>query len=227
MKRTLIGAAALALVAAVGIAVYVFVQLDAIVKRAIEAYAPDILQAKVDVAEVKLSPTSGAGMLKGLRIGNPKGFRAQDAATVGTIDIVLDPATVTKDVVLVKRIEVESPRLTYEEGSRGSNLDALQRNVTQYIGDTSPGERSASRKLIVERLVIRGGHVNYLPRVAAGKASLSFNLPDITLSNIGKNRGGVTPGELAQVIVDAVIARTVAAMGRNTIQRGLDTLLGR
>jgi len=229
MGRVLAAVAALAIAAVAGIGVWLYLSLDLIVKRAIERYALEILQAAVEVDSVKLSPADGAGVLKGLRIGNPKGFRAPHAATVGTVEIAVDPATVTGDVVLVRRLVVIAPNITYEPGNAGSNFDVLQRNVQRAVGAeggaAKPGGKSGGRKLIVETLTIRDARVNYTPPVGRGAATISFNLPEIQLRNIGKGRGGVTPGELAKVILDALAARIAEAMGRAALQRGLEGVL--
>ena len=222
--------AVVAVVAAVlvGVAVWVYLSLDQLVKRAIEDYGTEILQAAVTVERVKLAPADGTGELRGLAIGNPKGFRTAHAATAGTIEIAVDPLTVAKDLVVVKRIVVVTPNITYEPGARGSNFDAMQRNIDHYLGaDKAGAKRSGSRKLIVERLTIKGARLSYSPPVMSGKASVLFNLPDIQLTNVGKGRGGVTPGELTKIVVDALVARIAEAMGRSAIQRGVESLLGR
>jgi hypothetical protein len=225
MGRVVAAVAALAVVALVAAGVWLYLSLDHVVKRAIEKYVPEILQATVELDEVKLSPADGAGTLRGLRIGNPQGFRAPHAATVGTIALAVDPTTVVKDVVLVRRIAVERPSITYEPGARGSNFDVLQRNVARYVG--AGGEAKAGRKLIVESLTIRGARVTYAPQVGRGTATISFDLPDIQLRDVGKSRGGVTPGELAKIIVDALAARIAEVMARAAVRRGLEGVLGK
>lgn len=229
MGRLAAAVATLAVVALVGVGVWLYLSLDQIVKRAIEKYVPEIIQASVELDEVKLSPTDGAGSLKGMRIGNPKGFRAPHAATVGTIEVAVDPGSLAKDVVLVRRIVVLAPAITYEPGSAGSNFEVIQRNAQRYVGATGSGDgrTSAGRKLIVESLTIRDARVTYTPQVGRGKATLSFNLPDIQLRNVGKNQGGVTPGELAKVIADALVARMAEGMGRSAIRRGAEGVLGK
>jgi hypothetical protein len=225
MGRIVAAVAALAVVVLVAAGVWLYLSLDHVVKRAIEKYVPEILQATVELDEVKLSPADGAGTLRGLRIGNPKGFRAPHAATVGTIALAVDPTTVVKDVVLVRRIAVERPSITYEPGAKGSNFDVLQRNVERYVG--AGGETKGGRRLIVESLVIRGARVTYAPQVGRGTATISFDLPDIQLRDVGKSRGGVTPGELAKIIVDALAARIAEVMARAAVRRGLEGVLGK
>jgi hypothetical protein len=220
-----VGAVALAALVAVG--AWLYLSLDFVVKRALETYAPEILQASVELDEVKLSPADGAGALRGMRIGNPQGFRAPHAATVGTIELAIDPATVAKDVVLVRRIAVERPSITYEPGARGSNFEVLQRNVERYIGAATSKAKQDGRRLIVDSLTIRNARVTYAPQVGRGTATIAFDLPDIQLRNVGKGRGGVTPGELAKVVVDALVARIAEVMARAAVQRGLEGVLRR
>jgi len=225
MGRVVAAVAALAVVALVAAGVWLYLSLDHVVKRAIEKYVPEILQVTVELDEVKLSAADGVGAVKGLRIGNPKGFRAPHAATVRTVELALDPGTVVKDVVLVRRIAVDRPSITYEPGAKGSNFDVLQRNVERYVG--AGGDAKGGRKLIVESLTIRNARVTYAPQVGRGTATISFDLPDIQLRDVGKNRGGVTPGELAKIVVDALAARIAEVMARAAVRRGLEGVLGR
>jgi hypothetical protein len=226
MKRALFGIAVLALVAAIGVGVWLYLSLDWVVKRALEAYVPDIIGAEVTVAEVKLAPASGAGVISGLVIGNPRGFKTPTAATVGTVDVAVDPATVTKDVILVRRIAVASPAITYEAGRSGSNFDVLKRNVEKSLGKSDPKARRGETRLIVESLTIRGGTVSYVPEIPVRGATITYALPDIQLTNIGKRQGGVTPGELSKIVLDTVIARMAQAMGRRAVERGIQSLPG-
>src|SRR3972149_2050075 len=139
MGRIVAAVAALAVAALGAAGVWLYLSLDHVVERAIENYVPEILQASVELDEVKLSFADGVGAVKGMRIGNPKGFRAPHAAPAGTIGLALAPAAVVKDVVLVRRIAVDRPSITYEPGARGSNFDVLQRNVERYVGAAGAG----------------------------------------------------------------------------------------
>lgn len=225
MKRVALATGGVLLLALFGVGIYVYVQLDALVKRAIEGYGGDILQAKVEVGDVKLSPQSGHGRIDELRIGNPSGFASKHAATVGGIELEVAPQSLGGDVVYVKKIIVDRPTLTYEQSTGGSNFDALQRNVARYIGETPKQEQGGATKLIVDELRIRGAKVRYLPLIPTAGADLTFTLPDIHLRNLGKKRGGLTPAELTQILVNAILDRTLAAIGRAAVPRVLDRLL--
>jgi hypothetical protein len=227
MKKALIGLLALAVVVLVAGGIWIYLSLDFIVKRAIEAYGPDIVGAKVTVESVKLAPTSGVGTIRGLAIGNPPGFHSKHSVSAATIDVTVDPASVAKDVVHVRRITVVGPVLTYESGRNGSNFDAIQRHVARRAaGDKSAGSHKETR-LVVDQLVINDARVIYAPEIVTRGATISFDLPDIQLADIGKRQGGVTPAEFTNVVVRVLIARMATAMGRGAMRRGVEILRGR
>ncbi len=222
MKQVLAGLLALVVVALVGGAIWLYVSLDFVVKHAIESYGPDIVGAKVAVESVKLAPASGAGAIRGLAIGNPPGFHSAQSVAVGTIDVAIDPASIAKDVVHVRRIAVIAPVITYESRRGGSNFDVMQRNVARRAGGSAASGKQT--RLIVDQLVIRDARVIYAPEIATRGATISFDLPDIQLVDIGKRQGGVTPAELTNLILQALVARMAKAMGRSAAQRGLQLL---
>ena len=227
MGRALAVLGAFAVAALVAVGLWLYLSLDYVVKRAIEQRVPEIIGASVALDAVQLSPRDGTGALRDLQIGNPHGFRAPHAATVGRIEIALAPASIVKDVVLVRRIVVANPSITYEPGSAGSNFEAIQRNVERYLGGTGASKGAAEKKLVVDALTISGARVTYAPQVGRGSATIAFELPDIELRNLGQSRGGVTAGELAKIIVDALAVRMAAAMGRSAVQHAPGGALGR
>jgi hypothetical protein len=226
VTRALAALAGLLIAALIATGIWLYVSLDHIIKRAVESYVPEIIGAPVELDEVTLSASEGSGTLRGLRVGNPKGFSAPRAVSAGNIEIAVAPNTITKGVVLVRRVAVSSPSITYEPGKAGSNFDVMQRNVQRYLGSGEAKEPDR-RKFIVETLTIRNAKVVYAAPVGRGSATISFDLPDIHLRDIGKNRGGVTAGELAKVIIDALAARIAETMARSAIQRGIGDLLSR
>lgn len=221
MKKTLLAGVAILLIVLGGAAYWLYSSLDAIVKTAIEKYGSEITQVAVSVNSVSLSPTDGKGEVKGLRIGNPKGFRTPHAMSVGAIELAVAPASLTGDVVLIRRIAVASPRISYEAGSGDkSNFDVIQQNVDRSLGKGKKDKDSPEKKMIVEHLSIRDIKVTYSPILLEGKG-FEISLPDIELRDIGKAKGGVTSGELAKVVTDALMTRMTRAI-TNTLRGTAD-----
>ena len=202
MKRVLI-IGGLMFVAVIGVLIYgVYTSLDSIVKAAIEDYGSKITQTTVTLDEVKISLTDGQGAIRGLSVGNPEGFSTDHSFQLGEIQLALDVGTITGDPIVVKEILIDKPAVTYELGPDGSNVDAIQRNVQAYMGpgDSSKGDTSEGPKLVIETLSIKGGEVNVKTTVLT-EQELSTKLPDIHVKDIGKEKGGTSPGEVAKQIM--------------------------
>lgn len=212
MKKMLLGLLVLIVVAVVGVMIWLYSSLDSIVKAGIEKYGSEITQVAVRVDGVKLSPSDGQGLISGLTIGNPKGYKAEHAFSVGSVEVGVDPASLTKDVVLIRKIAVQAPDISYETTDAGSNFDAIQRNVNQYLGPDK-GEKKPGKKMIIDELTIRDAKVSYSPALMQGK-SIALSLPDIALRNVGKGKGGVTSAELAKEIVDVLKSQLVKSAAK-------------
>ena len=205
MKRVIsIGGGLLVLVA---IAVFfVYSSLDTIITRAIEKYGSEISQTKVTLKETKISPTDGKGALRGFRMTNPANFKTDSSVEFDEISMVLDIKTVTEDTIVVKDITISGPRITYEHSSGGSNIDVIKKNIDSYLGTGSSEKKSSEgsgKKLIVEKLSILNGKANVSAAILQGK-TMSVDLPNIVLKDIGKSKGGATPGEVASKVMAAL-----------------------
>ena len=202
MKRRLIIGGVI-LVAIFAVLFYgVYTSLDSIVKVAIEDYGSEITQTTVTLDEVKISLTDGQGAIRGLSVGNPEGFTTGHSFQLGEIQLALDVGTITGDPVVVKEILINKPAVTYELGSDGSNIAAIQRNVQAYMGpgDSSKGDTREGPKLVIENLYIKGGEVTVKATVLKDR-ELGTRLPDIHVKDIGKEKGGTSPGEVAKQIM--------------------------
>jgi hypothetical protein len=220
MKRWLYigGGIVLGILILVGIGLYFLVSsLDSIVEAAVEKFGSEMTQAEVQLDQVQIELTSGKGALRGLTVGNPAGFKSDRALSLGELSLALDTASVTTDTIVIKEIVITSPEVTYEFGLKGSNLDALKRNVDAYTvqgkdkkgpEDDKPGQRGP--KLIIENLYIRNGKVNVTaPELQNQSASAS--LPNIHLTGIGKNSGGATAAEVAEQVLAAISQQAAQA----------------
>ncbi|MBU3737206.1 MAG: hypothetical protein FGM62_09570 [Methylobacterium sp.] len=117
--------------------------------------------------------------------------------------VAIDPATLAGDVVVIKKISIIAPQLIYEKGDKMTNFDAIQNNIADYLGPSKQEKSGPGKKLIVEELSIRGAEAEVSAPFMDGD-TVGVDLPDIVLHNIGKEKGGVTPGELGQAIAGAM-----------------------
>ena len=209
MKK--LAAALLVVVAIIGGAVFwLSGNLGGLIKSGIAKYGSSMTQARVSVDEVKIAPIDGKGTLGNLVIGNPAGFKTPHAIKVGRIDVDIDIASVARDVIVIRRIAIIAPEVNYELGSAMTNFDAIQKNIASYLGSADNKKKGGTR-LIVEELTIRQAKAQ-ASAALMGNKTVSAVLPDITLRNLGKARGGITPGELGQHVAAALTARLANAV---------------
>jgi hypothetical protein len=208
LRAAILGFLAIVILAAVGGAWWLYNSRDALIKRALEHYGPQVTGVAVKVNSVKLEPFDGRGAITGLELGNPQGFSSPRALTVGEVRLAVDPATITSDVVHVKEISLEAPSITYERNAQGDNLSTIQKHIQAQLpksrgGGEAKKEGAPQRKFIVDHVQVRKARVSY-------GGAVNVDLPDIHLRDLGKKRGGATAAEITDEIWTEVTRTAVS-----------------
>jgi len=181
--------------------------LGRLVKIAIEEFGSDLIKAEVQVSSVNISTSDGRGRLNGFTLGNPKGFKTGHALKADTIEIIIEPVTIAKDVVVLHKVLIDSPHINYEKGNNGNNFDVIQRNVENYLGTSKVDKEGKGKKIIIDSFIIRNAKVNY-------NDTIDLALPDIEMRNIGKKSGGATPAQVTKAIIVQLNAKIVLAIAK-------------
>lgn len=206
-------AAGLVAVAVIGGVVWFASSLDSLVKSAIETFGPEVTGVAVKVGGVRISPADGKGTISGLVIGNPKGFKSETAFKLGEISVTVDPATLAQDVVVIREIVINAPEITYEKVGNTTNLDAIQRNVDNYVkAHSSPSERKSGTRLIIDNLYIRDGRIN-LSSALTGGATMTTSLPNVHLRDVGRKGNGATAGEVTKQVMGSMVGGVTRTAG--------------
>jgi hypothetical protein len=192
--------------------------LDRTVADAIEQHGSAMAQARISVGSVKIATASGKGTISDFMIGNPAGFRTRYALKAAQIDMEIDIASVGREVTVVRHVLVNAPEVIYELGESTTNFEALQMNVAAYLARSSAGKAAGTSKVIIDELTICNARALASAPFMRGK-TISIALPDITLRNIGKARGGAGPGELGEEIAAAMKAKLTATTSFDRLQQ--------
>jgi hypothetical protein len=225
MKKAVSAAIATVLVLLTIGAGVVSLSLGKIVKSAVEAEGPRVFGAPVTVGLVTISPWSGRGILHGLVIGNPEGFKSPQAARVASVEVEVKLGSLFTDAVVVERVAVREPELTLEIGPGGSNLEKLQRNAEasaeKYGGAPAPSAGPAKVKsLLIRDFSVTGGKVRLSATALGGGQGVTAPLPEIRLTNIGGK--GRSPAEAAAQAMRAITGSAqgaVSNIGRKTLDQ--------
>ncbi|MGA4643761.1 AsmA family protein [Limisphaera sp. 4302-co] len=214
MKKKLLWAAVALVVILAAVLVVAGVFLGRMVKGAVETWGPQIAGVSIQLQDVGLSPWSGRGEVRGLVVGNPEGYKTPHAIRVEMARVDLDPASVLRDKVHIRMIEVDSPEITLELGPGGNNLKKILANVEAATGGTDtagtePTPSTGERKLQVDKFVLRGARVRVGATALGG--TVPVRVPDIVLENLGTGPEGITGAELAQKVLAALVEGTAGA----------------
>jgi hypothetical protein len=169
---------------------------DLVLKVALEQMGPSFFGASVDVQSVDVVPQEGRAVLRGLEVGNVPGYSTKYAFRIDDARIIVDPMTLTNDVVVIREIVLDVPRISYERGPRAINLLPILQKV----------EARLKRRVVVERLEIRGGRILVTVTGAKGQG-LTIELPNVLLRDLGRDKGGLTIRELVQLAASALEAK--------------------
>jgi hypothetical protein len=228
MKKLLIGVAVI-VVAVVGGVVFFASNIDAIIKTAVEDIGSKATRTQVTLAEVEVSITSGEGALRGFSMGNPDGFKTKEAMVFDSVSVKIDTDSVTKDVIVIKEVVIAAPRITYELGGGGSNIQTIQKNVDSYAksmgaggDDGKPAEESeGGTKVIIEHLYVRDGTIGVSAAFLAGK-QMNVPLPNIHMKDIGKKKGGASPAEVADQLLSKISQSATGAVSGLGLDKMMD-----
>ena len=209
MKKLLIGIMFIILLVA-GLGTYFIMNSGSLLKEAVNKYAPKMTQTTVTLEEVKISLTSGAALMKGLNIGNPKGFSNKHSMKIEAVNIKISLGELFNDLMYIDEITIRNIDLNLEIGKSGNNFKIIQENIISYLkskGIDMDNESESEIKFIVKKINIIGTKVQAQSDMV--KSKISLILPSMTLSNIGTAKNGATGGEIAQEIF-AVINKSLA-----------------
>lgn len=216
-RNVILSAVVVVAVAAGGAAWWLFLSLDGLVKQAIQKWGPEITGVAVRVDSVKIEVTEGRGTIRGLMIGNPKGFQAPHALTLGEMRLTLDPASVARDVVVIKELLLAAPDLVYERGQGSDNLSVIQKNVDAWVAKNAGAKKSEGpgKKFVIENVIIKNGKAHFGTAVSAP-------MPDLHLRDIGKKTNGATAGEAVKQVWGALLhsAGNLASRAGAAIKQG-------
>lgn len=224
MKKLLYILGGLLVVLLVGFVIVLF-SLGSIVTAGVNKVGPRLTQSEVELKSAKISPFSGAGTLNELTVGNPTGWQTERAFFLKEITIEIEPRSLKSDHIVVTRILIDQPEITYETTITNSNLQDILRNIQQAAGGTgAPGqppppekEEGEPVKIEIKSFRLQNGVIT----IAGAGTSTTVPMPEIVLNNVGTQEGGLTAEQIAMVLMKEVTNKAIQAAAQSAAKRGL------
>ncbi len=200
--------------------------LGGIVKAGVNSFGPKLTQTKVVLEGASLSPISGSGTLTGLTVSNPPGWKNDQAFSLGTIRLTVAPFSLFGDHIIINELTIDQPVFDYETKFTENNVSQLLGNVQKFAGSGSATPTTSSGKPVkfeIKKFRLTNAKVSV---GVAGLAAVTVPMPDISLDNVGSDQGGITPDQLAGVVMKNVSASVIVAGKDAVLKAGTAVLSG-
>lgn len=206
--------------------------INPIVKTAVSTMGPKVLGVPVSVGQVALSPLAGRLTIAQLSVGNPQGYSDKPMFAVDKVEVGLDIASLLSDTIIVNKIQVDAPAISYETREGASNFETIQANAKKSSDEekvqppeaAKATEKKPGKKVIIELFALNNAKVAYSSALTLGK-SVTLPLPSLTVRDIGKEAGGASFVEATTRIVNAIVGGLGQAVAAAAGQAG-DVLKG-
>jgi uncharacterized protein involved in outer membrane biogenesis len=194
-----------------------------LIKMGINKMGPRWLGVPVKVDGILVNPFSGVVHINGLVLGNPEGFATPNAMELEEFNMEIAVKSLFSDTLVIRKILITDPQITYEQGLRDSNLTRLQKSLTakektavaEEVKPVEAQRDKTSKKVIIEDFQFNGAKVHVSLTALAGK-QVTLPLPEIHLTDIGKSSGGATPVEIISKVfrsISGAVVNVVATTG--------------
>lgn len=190
-------------------------RLDGWVKTAVETYGTEYTGVAVTLEGVSLSLLDGKGELRGLEVGNPDGYEGDHAIRVGRVAFAVQPRNLLEDPIVIDLIEIDAAEVHAESRNlRDTNLQVILRNVEAATPPADP-DAAPGRQVIIERLLIRETQTSV---TAAALGSVAVPVPDLTLTEIGRQSNGASIGQVLEQILEPLIAAVMSSVAEGRVR---------
>ena len=202
-----------------GLFVFLKDNLDEIVREIIVTSISEATQTNVSLAQVKLNLKEGVGVLNNYQQGNPVGFQTKYAFRFDQAELDIDVGSILDDVVIIERVFINHANILYEFNDGKTNFVELKKNIDKNlkkknsdkenkpIGEqdkiSSQSQTQQSKKIIIRSFEMINTEVEAAMPFASSQ-TLSVQLPNIKLNNIGAKENGLLADELMRVFVDSM-----------------------
>lgn len=202
----------LLLVLIVVLTVIVQYGLGFIVRSGAKAAGPSLIGTEIAIQDAKVRPFFGIVDFGKMRVGPPESYKA-DVLKIENFKIILDPKSVFTDTIVIKEITIIGPEVTYELSGLKSNISAIMDRLAKAEKEEvekSKKEKS-KKKVVIEQFLFSGAKIRIASSATGGKG-LVIPMPNIELTDIGKNSGGVTGLKAFSQIVTSVSTGILGAV---------------
>ncbi len=214
---TIAGILALVLVLVLAVPLWLGPTVTAIANKV----APEYTGTPFTLDGVSINPYTGKYRVTKLNLGNPKGYSVPTAFSVSNVYVDVEMSSLFTDTIHIREITINDTYVSYVSNEGTNNFEWIGAHVQDKLGSEEEKEelkeeieeKGEGKKVVIDKLTIAGTRVKL-------KIMPEIPIPTITLTDIGKDKGGATWEDIGEAISDAVM-KAMSAIGG-----GLTSALG-
>lgn len=203
--------------------------MENIIKRIVHQYGSEIIGTDVSIGGIDLQLSDGIGVVKDIKIANPKGYSAPNLFFLKELGVQIDISSLTSDTIIIDKINIKNPEITYEMKTLSqNNVSDILNNIKKNTSSTDKTDEkqnneddASSKKVIIKQLVVSDGQVEAILGTGSAKAPISIKLPTITMNNIGQDKKGASPIETISMVITKImqtVSQTVVSANLNQLK---------
>jgi hypothetical protein len=193
--------------------------IDTGTKAVVEKGGTYALGVPTTLASANIDLLSGSASLQRLHIANPPGFQTDHFFALNSGSVTVKTMTLIKPSAVgeVDEVALDGIKVNLEKNAQRSNYQMILDNLRKFEKKEPAGQPapdSEQKKFLIRKLTLRNVEVRVDLIGLPGKASaVTIPIHEITLHNIGADRGGATVGKVSGEIVKATLASAVGRAG--------------
>lgn len=193
-----------------------------LIEKGVEKYGPEALKVPVELGSVNLSLFTASGNINDLVLGQPTGFGEGPMISVGGITFNADLTTLLKDHVIIENLVIDSPQITSHFEGLNNNLLAFTNNLPEF--DTSVDDSNSTPITVtVKRLAVKSPKLS-LSTDGLVELDHTFDLPDVTLTDLGNDTKGLSPDQIARRIMDKLMPEITRVIASKNVKKEINDL---
>lgn len=211
--------------------VVVVMMLSDVTKALIEKLGSEALGVPVSIASLDIRLTEQSVAVRGIRIGNPKGYEGGDLLKLAAIDVSL--GDVSKQLVTFSNIRVSGSEINLKVSEKGTNFGALKENIAKNGSDDASAKSEATSskvastseapKVIIDKFLFEKTTINpTVTLLGSESVSSSVSIPDIKLNDIGKKENGVLVKEALSQIFSHISSKVEKVAFEGGLLKGMN-----
>lgn len=213
--------------------VYNYYDWKSLVRNIVHEQGSAAVGTDVNIGNIDLSLKNGYGRVNNITVANPKGYSQKYIIKLDGIAINVDKDSVIKlaketaqksgskvKTVVINEIRINKPEVAYELMSlKQNNADDILANIKKNTATTAKSPQTETKsdieyKVAIKKVVVANGVATVAANLLGSSKSLSLNLPNITINNLGTEKQGITIEDGLARVFQEILKTTTSVVAK-------------